>query len=81
MLGVWPGGGGGGGGAGVDGSLGAEQPWEQRLLSTSVFCSLGSRAGVLRGATQTLGTERGRGPEGSFALSTVFAARTQWKVL
>ena len=27
------------------------------------------------------GTELGRGPEGSFALSSVFAARTQWKVL
>ena len=45
------------GGVGVDGSLGAEQP----------YC-LGSAAraaepAACRGATQMLGTERGRGPE------------------
>lgn len=42
------------------GGWGAEQPREQRLLSSSAFCSPGSWAGILRGASQTLGTERGR---------------------
>lgn len=46
----------------VDESVGAEQPCKQRLL-----CSPGSwsGSGILKGATQTLGTGRGRGPEGS----------------
>ena len=36
------------GGAGVDESLGVEQPWEQSLLSSSVSCSPGSGASVQR---------------------------------
>ena len=58
----------------MDGSSGAEQTWEQRLLSSSVSCILCSRAGIPRGATQTLETERGRVPDGSCMLSSVFAA-------
>ena len=40
-----------------------------------------SRDGAPRGATQTLGTEHGRGPEGSCTLSSLFAASTWLKVL
>lgn len=42
-------------GVGVDGSLGAEQPWEQRLLSSSVLCSPGSGAGGLQGSHSNTG--------------------------
>lgn len=44
-------------------NLGAEQPLEQRMLSSSVSGSLGSGASILNGATQTLGTVHGRGPQ------------------
>lgn len=48
---------------GVGGNLGAEQPLEQRMLSSSVSGSLVSGASILIGASHTLGTEHGRGPQ------------------
>ena len=63
----------------VDGSVGAEQPWEQRLLSFSVFFSPGSWATILRGASQTFGTECGRvlkDPEGSLGGLSVCCSHT-----